>query len=173
MTLEETLQLLVKAPALDKQQLDAVAMAWLSAVARFDEMDGQEQAFFKESYDAALRLLVTRLRSGLDSHPCERLLELVKSAPFHEQADAQRYNGLAESIQLEGIAADTQDTPSPAGPRVAMNVAVQLAALGAAASLQAIRLQLPALATRDINQLDRVVRDLGTLGSGLADQEAA
>jgi len=101
MRLQELLRILISPIALDKKKIKLVKTILLTGVKKFNSLGYIGQNFFKEAYDASLRLIVTRLRDGLDRDPCSGLYLLVIRAPYHGIQDAGRFRWIDKNISWE------------------------------------------------------------------------
>lgn len=135
MTPEQGLQLLVQTPRLTDAQLLQIIEALTVQRGQFDDMDWSDQRHFIEVYDAALRLIIVRLRAGRDS-PTARVFKgvcaLVQQAPFDGPGDGERYVWMAERARLD------PDAP----PSLPVKMASRLTTISTFALLQYLALRV-------------------------------
>jgi len=80
MTLQEILHLLIISPSLDKDKLEIIKKSLLAIDRKYKNLEYFDQVFIEKTYDAALKLMIIRLRNGQDQEPCKNLFDLVINA---------------------------------------------------------------------------------------------
>ena len=113
MTLQEILQLLIKSPALEKNQLRIIKESLLARVRKYEELEYIDQVFLASAYDASLKLMIIRLRDGQDQEPCNNLFDLVINTPSRNITE-EWYQWIKEnSLMKEKSPANSTGETSP------------------------------------------------------------
>lgn len=100
MTLQEILQSLIKSQSIDRNQLNLMKKSLQKMARKYEELEYIDQTFLAKAYDASLRLMVIRLRSGQDREPCRNLYELLLKAPPPSYGD-DRLKWIEENSMLK------------------------------------------------------------------------
>ena len=108
MSIEEILQALVKSPALSERQLKLIANSLSKKAKRFEEMDYLDSVYFQSAFNAAIKLIITRLRDGQDPPPCLKnrvsLMRLFNQSS--EIYDSQLSGWILENISNEYLSSN-------------------------------------------------------------------
>jgi hypothetical protein len=72
----------------------------LKMARKYEELEYIDQTFLAKAYDASLKLMVIRLRSGQDREPCRNLHELLLKAPPPSYGD-DRFKWIEENSMLK------------------------------------------------------------------------
>ena len=99
MSLQEILQSLIKSQSIDRNQLNLMKKSLLKMARKYEELEYIDQTFLAKAYDASLKLMVIRLRTGQDRHPCRNLYELLLKAPPPRYGD-DRFKWLEKNSEL-------------------------------------------------------------------------
>ena len=99
MSLQEILQSLIKSQSIDRNQLNLMKKSLLKMARKYEELEYIDQTFLAKAYDASLKLMVIRLRTGQDRHPCRNLYELLLKAPPPVYGD-DRFKWLEKNSEL-------------------------------------------------------------------------
>jgi len=100
MTLQEILQSLIKSQSIDRNQLNLMKKSLQKMARKYEELEYIDQTFLAKAYDASLKLMVIRLRSGQDREPCRNLYELLLKAPPPSYGD-DRLKWIEENSMLQ------------------------------------------------------------------------
>ena len=113
MSLQEILQLLIRSPSLEKNQLEIIKKSLLAKVRKYEELEYIDQRFLEKAYEASLKLMIIRLSDCHDHEPCKNLFDLLINR--QSRYDTEKwYQWIKEnSLIKEASPANTNGGASP------------------------------------------------------------